>query len=89
MGTTSTTTTTTTTSPPPRVRVSLSVDGVAHEVLIPRARSLADTLRYDLGLTGTKRACNQGECGSCSVLLDGELINSSLLPAVRAERAIK
>ncbi|MGH3422248.1 MAG: molybdopterin-dependent oxidoreductase, partial [Streptosporangiaceae bacterium] len=39
----------------------------------------------DLGLTGTKRACNEGECGSCSVLLDGEVINSCLLPAVEAE----
>src|SRR6266581_4457093 len=80
-----TTTTTTITSPSPRVRAALSVNGVPHEVLIPPSRSLADTLRYDLGLTGTKRACNEGECGSCSVLLDGELVNSCLVPAVEAD----
>ena len=76
---------TSTTSRPPRTRVTLTVNGVPHDLLIPPARSLADTLRYDLGLTGTKRACNEGECGSCSVLLDGEVVNSCLLPAVEAE----
>jgi CO/xanthine dehydrogenase Mo-binding subunit/aerobic-type carbon monoxide dehydrogenase small subunit (CoxS/CutS family) len=63
----------------------LTVNGVPHELLIPPSRSLADTLRYDLGLTGTKRACNEGECGSCSVLLDGEVVNSCLVPAVEAD----
>ncbi|MGE5291981.1 MAG: molybdopterin-dependent oxidoreductase [Micromonosporaceae bacterium] len=69
----------------PKLRVALTVNGVPHDVLIPPARSLADTLRYDLGLTGTKRACNEGECGSCSVLLDGEVVNSCLVPAAEAE----
>ena len=78
-------TATSTTSRPPRTRVTLTVNGVPQELLIPPSRSLADTLRYDLGLTGTKRACNEGECGSCSVLLDGEVVNSCLVPAVEAE----
>ena len=78
-------TTTSTRTLPRRIRVTLTVNGVPHDLLLPPARSLADTLRYDLGLTGTKRACNEGECGSCSVLLDGEVINSCLLPAVEAE----
>ena len=69
----------------PLVRVELTVNGVIHDALIPPARSLADTLRYNLGLTGTKRACNEGECGSCSVLIDGEVANSCLVPAVEAE----
>ena len=80
-----TATTTSTRSLPKRIRVMLTVNGLPHDLLIPPSRSLADTLRYDLGLTGTKRACNEGECGSCSVLLDGEVINSCLLPAVEAE----
>ncbi|HET9972554.1 MAG TPA: molybdopterin-dependent oxidoreductase [Streptosporangiaceae bacterium] len=78
-------TATSTTSRPPRTRVTLTVNGVPHDLLIPPSRSLADTLRYDLGLTGTKCACNEGECGSCSVLLDGEVVNSCLVPAVEAE----
>ena len=78
-------TTTSTRTLPRRIRVTLTVNGIPHDLLIPPPRSLADTLRYDLGLTGTKRACNEGECGSCSVLLDGEVINSCLLPAVEAE----
>jgi len=77
--------TTKVTVPPPRARTVLTVNGVPHELLIPPSRSLADTLRYDLGLTGTKRACNEGECGSCSVLLDGEVVNSCLVPAVEAD----
>src|SRR5215813_7756629 len=72
-------------APPPRARTVLTVNGLPHELLIPPSRSLADTLRYDLGLTGTKRACNEGECGSCSVLLDGEVVNSCLVPAIEAE----
>jgi aerobic-type carbon monoxide dehydrogenase small subunit (CoxS/CutS family) len=51
--------------------LELRVNGVAHETAVEVGRSLADTLREDLGLTGTKVACNEGHCGACTVLLDG------------------
>jgi carbon-monoxide dehydrogenase small subunit len=52
----------------------------------PMAR-LLDVLRHDLGLTGTKEGCGEGECGACSVLLDGELVNSCLLPLAQVSGA--
>jgi len=48
---------------------------------------LLDVLRNNLGLTGTKEGCGEGECGSCSVLLDGILVNSCLIPALQANGA--
>ena len=49
----------------------------------PMAR-LLDVIRHDLGLTGTKEGCGEGECGACAVLLDGRLVNSCLLPLAHA-----
>jgi aerobic carbon-monoxide dehydrogenase small subunit len=65
--------------------ISLTVNG---KVLAVRAHSmdrLLDVLRQQLGLTGTKEGCGEGECGSCSVLLDGTLVNSCLIPALQAK----
>ena len=72
-----------------KIPVSLNVNGTRYTVLVEPEQSLADTLRVDLGLAGTKRACNEGECGSCTVLLDGAAVNSCLILAVQVqERAI-
>ena len=65
--------------------VSLKVNGTTYGVVVEPDQSLADALRVDLGLTGTKRACNEGECGSCAVLLDGRVVNSCLTLAIQAQ----
>jgi len=49
---------------------------------------LLDALRTDLGLTGMKEGCGEGECGACSILLDGRLVNSCLVPLIHAEGAV-
>src|SRR5690242_9783954 len=64
--------------------VSFIVNGEAKKVLAHPMERLLDVLRHDLGLTGTKEGCGEGECGACSVLLDGRLVNSCLLPAAQA-----
>ena len=70
-----------------KVRIAMRVNGSEHLVLAwPMAR-LLDVLREELRLTGTKEGCGEGECGACAVLLDGELVNSCLVPAVHADGA--
>jgi aerobic-type carbon monoxide dehydrogenase small subunit (CoxS/CutS family) len=67
------------------VRVVLDVNGGRYELDIDAARRLADVLRDDLGLTGTKIGCAEGACGACAVLFDGRAVASCLLPAAAAE----
>ena len=66
----------------------LTVNGSAHELEAPGMRRLLDVLRVDLGLTGTKEGCGEGECGACSVLLDGRLVDACLVPLCQADGAI-
>lgn len=66
-------------------RIHCTVNGEAHAVDVPARRLLADFLREDLNLTGTKRGCETGICGACSVLLDGEVVKSCLLLAVQVD----
>lgn len=68
-----------------KITVSMIVNGVHHELSIPPDRLLLDLLREDLGLTGTKRGCGNGECGACAVIMDGLLVDSCLLPAAKAD----
>jgi carbon-monoxide dehydrogenase small subunit len=58
----------------------LTVNGELVEVDVPGMRRLLDVLRLDLGLTATKEGCGEGECGACSVLVDGALVDSCLVP---------
>jgi carbon-monoxide dehydrogenase small subunit len=60
--------------------IVLSVNGDERAVNVPPMTRLLDVLREDLRLTGTKEGCGEGECGACSVLIDGELVNSCLVP---------
>ena len=62
-----------------------TINGVDREVEAHPMRRLLDVLREDLRLTGTKEGCGEGECGACSVIVDGEVINSCLVPACQVQ----
>ncbi len=66
-------------------RVSLTLNGEPRTVEIGAGRTLLDTLRWELDLTGTKECCAAGECGACTVYLDGEAVNSCLVLAAEAD----
>jgi aerobic carbon-monoxide dehydrogenase small subunit len=64
-----------------------SVNGAPVEVAVTGSRRLLDVLREDLGLTGTKEGCGEGECGACSVLLDGAVVDACLVPVSQVQAA--
>lgn len=67
-----------------KASVRMTVNGEACKVEVPPIKRLLDVLRDDLQLTGTKEGCGEGECGACAVLMNGELVNSCLVPALQA-----
>ena len=68
-----------------KVHVQARLNGEQVEFLCEPRQSLLEVLRETLGLTGTKEGCNNGNCGSCNVILDGELVNSCLVLAVEVD----
>ncbi len=65
--------------------VALNVNGDRQQVAVPEHWTLLETLRYGLGLTGSKQGCDKGDCGACTVLLDGEAVLSCITPVWEAE----
>jgi carbon-monoxide dehydrogenase small subunit len=69
---------------PEKVRVRFLVNGETHDLEAYAMTRLLDILRDDLRFTGVKEGCGEGECGACSVLINGDLVNSCLVPALQA-----
>lgn len=67
------------------VAIALNVNSKKYALRVKEDAVLLDVLREDLGLTGTKRGCEIGECGACTVIMDGKTVNSCLVPAVQAD----
>lgn len=70
-----------------KCEISFTVNGKLETVHAYTMERLLDVLRHQLGLTGTKEGCGEGECGSCSVLIDGMLVNSCLVPVLQVNGA--
>jgi carbon-monoxide dehydrogenase small subunit len=67
--------------------IQFTINGDSRTVQAPPMKRLLDVIREELRLTGTKEGCGEGECGSCSVRMNGELVNSCLVPVMQAEGA--
>ena len=70
-----------------QAQISFTINGDAVTVDVHPMARLLDVVRQQLRLTGTKEGCGEGECGACSVLIDGELVNSCLTPVIQVEGA--
>ena len=68
-----------------RKLIHLTINDQHYEVAVEPNQTLVDLLRYQLGLTGTKKGCEMGDCGSCTVILDGKAVNSCLVLALQAD----
>jgi carbon-monoxide dehydrogenase small subunit len=72
----------------PVIPLSFTVNGTRRTMSVHPMARLLDVLREDLRLTGTKEGCGEGECGACSILMNGRVVNSCLIPAAQAEGAV-
>jgi len=69
----------------PGTTYRFTINGEPREVSVPGMRRLLDVIREDLDLTGTKEGCGEGECGACSVILDGMVVDSCLVPVCQVD----
>ena len=69
------------------MKIRLDINGEARQLEVEPYRSLLDVLRVEAGLTGTKKGCDVGDCGACTVLVDGKPVNSCLMLGVEADGA--
>jgi len=70
-----------------KMKIKFRVNGAWREVETPPDRILLDLLREEMGLTGTKKGCGEGECGACTVIMNGRAVLSCLIPALKADGA--
>lgn len=68
-------------------RIQITVNREEYDLLVQPNRTLLDLLRYDLGLTGTKEGCDEGDCGACTVIIDKKVVTSCLVLAVEVDGA--
>ena len=69
-------------------QIQITVNEEERDLLVDPNLTLLDLLRYELGLTGTKKGCDEGDCGSCTVILDGKVVTSCLVLAVEVDGSI-